>query len=124
LALTSLTSGGLSVGIVRSRTKDTEGLFFVFFVLEDPQSPAVDSVSNRNKYQQSAWGVKTRPPRETNNLNAICEDGFTFLLLTLIQENIKLLRYLPRDEIVYWEGEMNISLYVCGDLHTTFFFYI
>jgi hypothetical protein len=35
--------------------------------------PGVDSASNRNKYQESSWGVKGRPARKTDNLTAICE---------------------------------------------------
>jgi hypothetical protein len=37
--------------------------------------PWVDSVSNRNEYQESSWGGggKGRPTRKAKNLTAICE---------------------------------------------------
>jgi hypothetical protein len=34
--------------------------------------PVVDSVSNRNEYQEFSWG-KVRPARKADNLTAICE---------------------------------------------------
>jgi hypothetical protein len=39
----------------------------------DPMPSAaalVDSVSNRNEYEESSWGLKVRPERKADNLTA------------------------------------------------------
>jgi hypothetical protein len=49
--------------------------FFQFILSFQPHyGPGVDSVSDRNKYQESSCGGgKTRPERKTDSLSAICE---------------------------------------------------
>jgi hypothetical protein len=60
--LTSPTSGGSSVGIVRLRTKATEFSFTLFPMRSLDVSidlthsePGVDSASSRSEYQESSW---------------------------------------------------------------------
>jgi hypothetical protein len=38
--------------------------------------PGVDSVSNRNEYQESSWGGKGRLAHKADDLIAICEPIF------------------------------------------------
>jgi hypothetical protein len=52
MAITSPTSGGCSVGIVRSRTQTLEFFFLALFATE------VYSASNRNEYQKIFLDVK------------------------------------------------------------------
>jgi hypothetical protein len=58
LALTSLKSGGRSVGIVRLQTKAAELLLLVtYLILPAALGPGVFSASNRNQYQKQKSNV-------------------------------------------------------------------
>jgi hypothetical protein len=56
LALSSPTSGGRSVGIVRSRTQATE---FSLNPSSRTMALGADSASNRNEYYEPSWEIKS-----------------------------------------------------------------